>query len=342
MVDDRDLFAMRRLFIGFLLVLFLPATAQAGVRVSAFYYPWYGLASTDGVYEHWNQHGHTPPNDIASSYYPASGLYSSSDRLVIAQQMDEIKAAGIDEIAVSWWGRGSPEDARLPAVVSAARAKGIAVAVHLEPYAGRTVAGTVTDVAYLRTYGITTFYVYRPLDFPVADWAAEKGALHTGGVTLFAQTALVGAAAAAGFDGVYTYDIVTYGGDKFRRLCTEAHALHLLCAPSVGPGYDARRGSGDPQVKPRRNGATYDAMWRAAIASGADRVTITSFNEWHEGTQIEPAAPAQRRGGYRYLSYDGAWGLHGVAAEPAYLTRTRYWSDVFHRTLPVQEKTKAS
>ena len=72
-------------------------------------------------------------------------------------------------------------------------------------------------------------------------------------------------------------------------------------------------------MKPRRNGATYDAMWRMAIAGGADRVTITSFNEWHEGTQIEPAAPPGRRGRYRYLSYDGAWGLHGVAAEYAYL-----------------------
>ena len=90
--------------------------------------------------------------------------------------------------------------------------------------------------------------------------------------------------------------------------------MHLLCAPSVGPGYDARRGSGDPVVKPRRNGATYDAMWRAAIAARADRVTITSYNEWHEGTQIEPAARPRRRGRYRYLSYDGAWGLHGRAA----------------------------
>ena len=36
-------------------------------------------------------------------------------------------------------------------------------------------------------------------------------------------------------------------------------------------------------------------MWKAAIRAGADRVTITSYNEWHEGTQIEPAhdlAPA--------------------------------------------------
>jgi hypothetical protein len=334
---------MRRFILCALLVLVVPASAQAAAaRVTAFYYPWYGTSSADGSYRHWSQDGHAPPNDIASAYYPARGLYSSSDRLVVSAQMDEIRAAGIDTIAVSWWGRGSQEDARLPLVVADARADGIAVAAHLEPYAGRTVASIVADVAYLRTYGITTFYVYRPLDLPVTDWAAAHDALHAGGSVLFAQTGMAGAAAAARFDGIYTYDIVTYGGDKFARICAEAHAVHLLCAPSVGPGYDARRGDGDPRVKPRRNGATYDAMWRAALAAHPDAVTITSFNEWHEGTQIEPADTPKRHGRYRYLSYDGAWGLHGVGAEFAYLVRTRYWSDVFRSTSLAQPKIKAS
>jgi glycoprotein endo-alpha-1,2-mannosidase len=334
---------MRSLILGLaLVVLGVPAGARADVRVSAFYYPWYGTAAQDGVYDHWSQRAHQPPDDIASSYYPARGLYSSSDRLVVGAQMDEIRGAGIDEIAVSWWGRGSAEDTRLPLVLSAARADGIAVAAHLEPYPGRTVAGTVADVTYLRGLGIRTFYVYRALDLPVADWAAARDALHVGGTTIFAETPMVGFAAAAGFDGVYTYDIVTFGGRMFHRLCDEAHAQHLICAPSVGPGYDARRGSGDPTVKWRRNGATYDAMWRAAITARADRVTITSYNEWHEGTQIEPAASPGRRGRYRYFSYDGAWGLHGQAASTAYLARTRYWSDVFRSTSPVLLKTRAS
>jgi hypothetical protein len=333
---------MRRLLLGILLALCVPATAHAGVRVSAFYYPWYGTSSVDGSYQHWAQHGHTPPNDIASAYYPAQGLYSSTDRVVVGQQMDEVKASGIDEIAVSWWGRGSAEDARLPEVVAAARADGIAVAIHLEPYPGRTVASIVDDLTYLRGYGVATFYIYRALDLPIADWAAAKAALHVGGTVLYAQTALAGAAAAAGFDGVYTYDIVTYGGNTLARLCAEAHAQHLLCAPSVGPGYDARRGSGDPRVKPRRNGRTYDSMWRAAITAKADRVTITSFNEWHEGTQIEPAARRRRHGLYRYGTYDGAWGTHGAAAKDAYLARTRYWSDVFRSTSPLQLKISAS
>jgi hypothetical protein len=334
---------MRRLLLGLLVAFVVPAPAQAGTRVSAFYYPWYGTSALDGTYVHWSQDGHTPPNDIASSFYPAAGLYSSSDRLVVLTQMDEIRAAGIDEIAVSWWGRGSVEDGRMPMLVAAARSRGVAVAAHIEPYPGRTVDSVVADVAYLAgTYGIRTFYVYRALDLPIPDWAAARAALHTfPGVTVYAQTPLAGAAAAGGFDGIYTYDIVTYGGNTFRRICDEAHRLHLLCAPSVGPGYDARRGSGDPVMKPRRGGRTYDSMWRLAIAAGADAVTITSYNEWHEGTQIEPAVP-RRRAGYRYLSYDGAWGLHGEAAEFAYLARTRYWSDLFRKTSLLQPKIRAS
>jgi glycoprotein endo-alpha-1,2-mannosidase len=334
---------MRQFLIGLLVALVVPAHAVAGSRVSAFYYPWYGTSASDGSYQHWSQDGHAPPNDIASAYYPAIGLYSSSDKLVIDAQMSEIRSAGIDEIAVSWWGKGSPEDLRMQAIVASAGKRGVAVAAHIEPYPGRTVASIANDIAYLAgRYGIRTFYLYRAFDFSPADWAEAHPLLHPiPDITVYAQTALAGTAAAARFDGIYTYDIVTYGGNMFHRLCTEAHAMHLLCAPSVGPGYDARRGSGDPVIKPRRSGQTYDSMWRAAIASGADNVTITSFNEWHEGTQIEPAVP-RRRARYRYLSYDGAWGLHGAAAAIAYLTRTRYWSDVFRSTSLAQPKTKAS
>src|SRR6266705_3459386 len=106
---------MRRFLLCALFVLVIPASAQAAAaRVTAFYYPWYGTSSADGSYAHWSQDGHAPPNDIASAYYPARGLYSSSDRLVVSAQMDEVRAAGIDELIVSWWGRGSAEDNRLP------------------------------------------------------------------------------------------------------------------------------------------------------------------------------------------------------------------------------------
>ena len=324
----------RALLLWAAVALALPAFAGASPVVSAFYYPWYGTSARDGAWLHWSQNGHTPPADIASNYWPAQGPYSSADPAVLAAQMSEIRAAGIDQIVVSWWGRGSAEDARLPAVIAAAHRDGLAVAVHVEPYGNRSVASVVSDIAYLRTLGLTTFYIYEPLDFPATSWAATNRTLV--GVHVYAQTPLAGFAAAGGFEGIYTYDVLVWSGDKFARICAEAHAAHLLCLPSVGPGFDSQRATGDTRVKPRRNGVTYDDMWRAAIAAGADQITITSFNEWHEGTQIEPAAA---HGGY--LSYDGAWGLHGTAAQSAYLERTAYWSALFRRAVAARTTVSA-
>ena len=304
--------------------LLLPTVAFAAPAVSIFYYPWYGTPARDGQWMHWSQNGHLPPADIASNYYPARGVYSSSDTAVIRSQMDEIRSAGVNEVVVSWWGRGSAEDGRLPAVIGAARGDGLSVAAHIEPYTGRSVASVVTDIAYLRTLGITRFYVFEPLDFPSAEWAPANDSLV--GVQVFAQTALVGAAAAGHFAGIYTYDVLTYGGGILGRLCTQAHAVHLVCLPSVGPGFDAVRATGNTQIKSRRDGATYDSMWQAAIRAHPDGITITSFNEWHEGTQIEPASSSARP---PYLTYQGAWGLRGSAAADAYLARTAYWTAAF-------------
>jgi hypothetical protein len=321
-----------------LLALCLPGPASAGTAVvSAFYYPWFG-SPEDGGYAHWAQNGHAPPVDIASNYYPAYGPYSSSNAAVIATQLWEAAHAGIDELAVSWWGWGSAEDAVLPDVLAGATRAGMQIAVHIEPYSGRTVASVVADAGHLRSLGIRTLYIYKPFaGIAPAEWAAANDELRAQGMTVFAQTALVGQAATGHFSGVYTYDIVTYGARLFARLCSQAHAVHLLCAPSVGPGYDARRAVGDPRVKPRRYGGTYDGMWQAALAAGADRVTITSFNEWQEGTQIEPAIPL-RLGEYRYVSYDGAWGLHGSEAANAYLSRTAYWANLFREGVVVARR----
>ncbi len=292
----------------------------AGTTPTAiFYYPWYGTLARDGAFQHWQQNGSTPPGDVAANFFPSRGAYSSTDALVLAAQMTQISAAGVGEVIVSWWGRGSVEAARLPAVVAAAHANGLAVGVHVEPYSGRTVASVGDDIAELRPLGISDFYLYASTELSDIAWSSLNRGL--AGVRTFANTPYAARAWAGGFTGLYTYDVLLYDGRSFPRLCEQARRLKILCAPSVGPGYDARRATPDTRVKPRRAGATYDAMWRAALRARADIVTITSFNEWHEGTQIEPAKLAAG-----YESYDGAYGLRGAAAENAYLERTGYWT----------------
>ena len=303
----------------------IAAEGAAPVRVAIFYYPWYGTPAYDGAYQHWQQRGQRPPSSIASDFYPARGPYSSSDPAVLDAHMTQIASAGVDEVIVSWWGRDSVEDRRLPAIVMAAQARGLEVAAHLEPYGGRLPATVADDIAYLRELGIRDFYLYGAQGTPPAGWAELNSSLGPD-VRVFLQTSSAGEAAAGGFDGLYTYDVLVHHGGKLRRICDQARKRGLLCGPSVGPGYDARRAVGDPRVTPRRSGATYDSMWRAALAAAPDFVTITSFNEWHEGTQIEPARARVGPRGGRYSGYDGAFGLFGRAAEGAYLARTAYWA----------------
>jgi glycoprotein endo-alpha-1,2-mannosidase len=317
--------AMRLPLLALALLALMPAPAQAaGPRSSIFFYPWYSNPRHDGEYAHWTQRNHVPPFDVASHYFPARGPYSSGDPRVLGAQMRDIAVAGVDQVVSSWWGQGSLEDRRLRAVLRAAQRWKLQVAAHIEPYPGRTVDTVATDLTYLRGLGIRDVYMYSSGDFPAEEWSRVTQQPH--GMRLFAQTNRVGFAARAGFAGFYTYDILLYGGSKFDRLCTQARAAGILCAPSVGPGYEAWQATGDLRAKPRLLGATYDSMWKAALHARADLVTITSYNEWGEGTQIEPAGH-----GGRYESYDGAYGLHGRKARRAYIMRTAYWTSQLKR-----------
>ena len=56
-------------------------------------------------------------------------------------------------------------------------------------------------------------------------------------------------------------------------------------------------------TRDRKGGAYYREGFAEALKhSGGGIMSVTSFNEWGEGTQIEPAVPRQREG-YTYLDY---------------------------------------
>ncbi len=302
--------------------LVLPAGAGSVApkrgEAAIFYYPWYSTPTRDGAWAHWYVHGEDGQPVLSTPYYPARGLYSSSNTKLVGAQMREIAATGIRTVIVSWWGFGSPEAERLPLVTTAAARHGLSVAVHIEPYGGRTPAQAASDIIELQELGYRDFYVYDADREPAAAWAEALAPLE--GVRVFGQTHLVGRAKASGFDGLYTYDVVVWNGNTFARMCSQAHRAGLLCAPSVGPGYDARLTTRDELIRPRLRGATYDRMWRAAVRARPDLVTVTSYNEWQEGTQIEPARPQVER-----PSYEGAWGRRGVPAQRAYLDATARW-----------------
>merc|ERR1711915_1104117 len=79
------------------------------------------------------------------------------------------------------------------------------------------------------------------------------------------------------------------------------HTLHLMVFLMAQVGKIGKAWHGK-NTQPRRNGVYYETAWRMALSSPAKLVSVTSFNEWHEGTQIEPAIP-MKCGNYTYESY---------------------------------------
>lgn len=255
---------------------------------------------------------------------------------------------------------GPPQgpDALVSLLLDIAHNHGIVVTLHIEPYKGRSPSTVRKDLEYIheryslhpalhkvRTASHTDqprpiVYVYDSYLSPAHKWAellSPTGSSTIRGtpfdvvaIGLLVEESHKSFITVGGFDGFYTYfasNMFTYGSNSahWRDLFTFAAANGLLFIPSVGPGYE------DTRVRPwnavnskdREGGTYYDRMFDAALHSAqATLISITSFNEWHEGTQIEPASPKSTVG-FTYLDYS-------PHASDFYLEKTRQFSQQLH------------
>lgn len=326
MISRRDLVG------GGLALATAPAAAAIRPRprferqVLTFYYPWYGNPATSGRWSHWQGPNAEAPRQSPTLDHPALGLYDSHDPAVITTHVAQAKAAGITSLVVSWWGVGSFEDKALPAILAASAAAGLRVTVYLEQQkdgaAGATrdvgylLATYATHPAWLRARGrpVLFFYLQALRDLSASDWRhAAKGAFLVGDVSPRETPQF--AAWAPFMDGIHVYVLAPYvhgmtpeqmtaWADRTYPMWRRMIGERLFCA-TVIPGFDDRLVPSRPQPRPtveRYDGRTYDALWNAAIRHDADWVIITSFNEWHEGSEIEPS----REQGDRYLKLTAA------------------------------------
>ena len=102
-------------------------------------------------------------------------------------------------------------------------------------------------------------------------------------------------------DGIHVYspvDISPCISDIFyvyNQASDAAHSKNKTFVATVMPGYND---TNKPEsVVDRQNGVYYTLFWSIAKACFPDGYTITSFNEWHEGTEIEPS----REYGHQYI-----------------------------------------
>ena len=315
-------FSIQLFGILFSLIL-LDNTAQAqGIprQVLAFYYGWWGNPQVSGRWLHWKDVDPANKRIENTAHFPAFGAYDSHDPAIVDRQVTMARSAGITGLIASWWGQASFEGHGMPLLLEAAERHGLAVSAYYEKIAGEDAASrkasAITDLNYLlREYAKHKAWLRadrRPVVFVFgralhqlspAEWqevVAQVRDDNPGGVALVVHS--FDAAFVSVFDGASTYNITGQTQNKTPpEIRAWAHAAYPKMVAAVGPGkistvtvipgYDDRK-LGRPEPRPvtdRWGGETYRVLWQEAVAAAPDYVLITSWNEWHEGSEIEPS-----------------------------------------------------
>jgi hypothetical protein len=256
-----------------------PTGASVPIR-AAFYYPWYPET------EHWRTH-----------YTPSLGKYDSSSQAVLASHIAMAKYAGLDAFIASYWGEGEKSAARLPLLLDVAAAHGFHVAPYYEPASQSPTPARVKsdmDALAARANHPGWLVVGKPVLF-VYNTGTEA---NCGAVTKYKTAA----------GGRFYLDMKVFSG--YRSCPSQPDSWHqygpaaaydqqFTYSATVSPGFWKF-----DETQPRlvRDLARFKADLGRQVASGAQWQLVTTFNEWGEGTSVEPAAHWQPgSGGSDYL-----------------------------------------
>jgi glycoprotein endo-alpha-1,2-mannosidase len=281
---------------------------QVEKLVLAFYYPWYGSPEgPSGQWVHWD-----PSKGGSSSHRPLLGYYDSGDQETIRRHLKWARESGIDVLIVSWWGAMDAGDLAFQKLLEMCGKEHLKVCLLMEKAEGleRSLEYVhnkyFASPAYLRIDGRQVVFYYERVikDFGMSDFVPLFTRLRNKGLRLFNIGDGYGADVLGSFDGCYSYNPVFAGDfkDLFTSASIAAHIRGKLYAATVVPGFDQTVTKPDGRFLSRDYGRLYERMWEQAIEADPEWVLVTSFNEWHEGTEIEPSEEF----GTDYLGLTGA------------------------------------
>jgi len=290
--------------------------------VGAFFYPWYGNAYDNPPWSHWNEGGYSPPcswashflPDILPGYYPPSELYSSNSFETFRWQTQLMAQAGIELGIVSWWGMENGPNADygysdrvfrriindwmnrpgMPPIKWTVYLEAIPGFVRRSDLIYQSIRYIVTNYGnsphFVRLYGAPLLFVYAISDNEVNEFAMALQQLWQEGIIVYLNghpPDYTSSEALRAFQAWHYYEPAH----------RETHAVIPGAAQSrsVSPGF--WKYNETPRLQ-RDAGGYQTAIQRwADISSRHSHTTdpyvqfllIETWNEYNEGTQIEPA-----------------------------------------------------
>ena len=254
----------------------------------------------------------TGKREIASYYYPIIGPYASSDRDVIEYQLLLMKLSGIDGVLIDWYGTQNFFDYPLllrntEAIVDLTYKVGLEYAMVYEDQVNNNVSGdkiaaAKSDMNYLATKhfvqknyikvdGKPLLLTFGPQTFnSPSDWTSIFSGLSTKPkfLTLWYESGKAGTNASGEYSWVYqdAQSHLTHLDGFYDR------SLSGIKMVSAYPGFKdfyAEGGWGSGYFFIDHHGTeTFTTTLNRAIANNAQYLQLVTWNDYGEGTMIEP------------------------------------------------------
>jgi hypothetical protein len=253
---------------------------------AAFYYPWFPEA--------WTQQGITP----YTNYTPSMGYYSESDQATVKTHIDMMTYGNIQAGIASWWGQGSRSDTRIAGLLSAASGTNFRWSVYYEneSLGDPSIAQIQNDLAYIyQHYGKDPSYLRVNDKFVVFVYADAVDACGMADRWKTGNTS-----------GAYVV-LKVFGG--YSSCANQPDSWHQYSPAvatdqqgttsyAISPGFWLKA----QNVRLARDFTRWTQNVKSMVASNAKWQLVTTFNEWGEGTIVEPAAEWTSNSGYgQYL-----------------------------------------
>lgn len=295
--------------------------------------------------------------DVASHDYPLIGLYDSSDRAVIECQLQQMKLAGIDGVIIDWYGTDDVNDyaaihESTKQLIEVVEKAGLQFAICYEDRsieqaikrgklkeedavkrAAETLQGVADEwfasKAYLKVDERPVLLVFGPIYFSEEQWEEVVAPLD-GEATIHALPHL---SDRPGVDAPFAWPPVTGGksvsSDEWKKSLRETYETEGEVAPIpvVFPGFrDIYEKAGLHESYgfiSDRDGQTFRDTLELAAEQESPFIQVATWNDYGEGTVIEPTTNL----GYRYLvelqEHDGAGADPSDLLLPAELLQLR-------------------
>jgi len=297
------------------------------------YLPWFESRPTSKAFGwHWTMNHYDPSKMVkgrrqaASHYDPLIGLYDSNDPAALECQSLLMKMAGIDGVMIDWYGRDNyfdyaALDRNSKKMIDAAQKVGLQFAVMYEDrVVPKLIAGGVikegeavghghdmlvwmeknwfSQPGYLKIEGRPVLTVFGPQYYQEEAWQKMFQGLAPTPLLFSEYEPKAGAA------GAFYWPAPQGGGKQSKQKLdafydqTKKWSVSIPCAyprfddiyeqAGVHPSYGSIKD---------RGGKTYRQTLERALTSGQPVVQVATWNDWGEGTQIEPSVEF----GYRDL-----------------------------------------